>query len=183
MTGVSLSMTEFLVRARDAIPTFAGIKYTHNDLMEYQQCIELAGGDLDVRRLPGRERQRFRLGVERELVTRGGRCEEDAEPTGRDVSHGQGTGCGPAGACCTPEGERRRLGDDLDARDRVEIEDAVALCAGRLVGHRLGGADEHALQLGRRQLRPCLHGDGRLPRHHSRRSASPVDEYEAGGAA
>jgi N-acetylneuraminate lyase len=48
MTGVSLSMTEFLVRARDAIPTFAGIKYTHNDLMEYQQCIQLADGRLDL---------------------------------------------------------------------------------------------------------------------------------------
>ncbi len=48
MTGVSLSMTEFLPRARQAIPNFAGIKYTHDNLMEFQQLIALAGDDLDI---------------------------------------------------------------------------------------------------------------------------------------
>lgn len=48
MTGVGLSMVEFLKQAKDVIPTFAGIKFTHGDLMELQQCIELAGDSLDI---------------------------------------------------------------------------------------------------------------------------------------
>ncbi len=48
MTGVCPSIIEYLQAARDRIPNFAGIKYTHNDLMEFQQCLALAGPDLDV---------------------------------------------------------------------------------------------------------------------------------------
>ena len=48
MTGVSLSMLDLLQQARQRIPTFAGIKYTHNDVMEFQQLLHVAGDDLDV---------------------------------------------------------------------------------------------------------------------------------------
>jgi len=48
MTGVTLSMVEFLQQAKARIPTFAGIKYTHHDLMELQQCLQLAGDSLDI---------------------------------------------------------------------------------------------------------------------------------------
>ncbi len=48
MTGVSLSMVEFLKQASGRIPTLAGIKFTHNDLMEYQQCVRFDGGRFDI---------------------------------------------------------------------------------------------------------------------------------------
>ncbi len=48
MTGVGLSMVDFLKQAKDVIPNFAGIKYTHGDLMELQQCVEMAGDSLDI---------------------------------------------------------------------------------------------------------------------------------------
>jgi len=48
MTGVTFSMIELIRQARDRIPTFAGIKYTHNDLKEFQQCLQLAEESLDI---------------------------------------------------------------------------------------------------------------------------------------
>ncbi|HWE02739.1 MAG TPA: dihydrodipicolinate synthase family protein [Tepidisphaeraceae bacterium] len=48
MTGVSLSMVDFIQSARDAIPTFAGLKYTHNDLVEFQRCLQIADGKIDI---------------------------------------------------------------------------------------------------------------------------------------
>lgn len=48
MTGVTLSMVDFLNQAKAKIPTFAGIKYTHSDLTELQQCLELAGDTLAI---------------------------------------------------------------------------------------------------------------------------------------
>jgi N-acetylneuraminate lyase len=48
MTGVALSMVEFMGQARERVPTFAGIKFTHNDWMEYRQCVRLADGSLDI---------------------------------------------------------------------------------------------------------------------------------------
>lgn len=48
MTGVSLSMVRFLDLAGARIPTFRGIKYTHNDLMEYRQCLVLQEGRFDI---------------------------------------------------------------------------------------------------------------------------------------
>jgi N-acetylneuraminate lyase len=48
MTGVALPMVEFFHRAAEKIPNFAGIKFTHNDLMEFQQCLALAGDSRDV---------------------------------------------------------------------------------------------------------------------------------------
>ena len=45
MTGVDLPMSEFLPAARQ-IPTFAGIKYTHHDLLDFGRCLDIADGKL-----------------------------------------------------------------------------------------------------------------------------------------
>lgn len=48
LTGVSLSMPEFLKQAKDRIPTLAGVKFTNSDLMSYQYCLRADGGAWDV---------------------------------------------------------------------------------------------------------------------------------------
>lgn len=48
LTGVNLSMLELLDKAGRAIPNFAGIKYTHNDLMEFNRCLRFKGGEYDI---------------------------------------------------------------------------------------------------------------------------------------
>ncbi|MFH1965195.1 MAG: dihydrodipicolinate synthase family protein [Acidobacteriota bacterium] len=48
LTGVELSMTEFLERASAEIPTLAGIKYTHSDLAEYLQCLNFRDKAFDL---------------------------------------------------------------------------------------------------------------------------------------
>ena len=39
MSGVSLSIPELLTKVSVKIPNFAGVKFTHNDLMEFNQCL------------------------------------------------------------------------------------------------------------------------------------------------
>ena len=48
ISGVSLSVPEFLLRGKEEIPTLRGVKFTHNNLMEMQQCIQLNGGEFDI---------------------------------------------------------------------------------------------------------------------------------------
>lgn len=48
MTGVSLPMADFLPLAAKRIPTFAGIKYTFEDLDDYARCLRFADGRYDV---------------------------------------------------------------------------------------------------------------------------------------
>jgi N-acetylneuraminate lyase len=48
MTGVSLSMPDFLAQGPDRIPTLAGIKYTNSDLLSYQLCLRAGDGRFDV---------------------------------------------------------------------------------------------------------------------------------------
>lgn len=48
MTGVAQSMVALLRVASEEIANFGGIKFTHNDLPEYQQCLQEAGEKLDV---------------------------------------------------------------------------------------------------------------------------------------
>lgn len=48
LTGVNLPMPAFLRQAGEAIPTFAGLKYTAATLHEYQECVALDGGRFDV---------------------------------------------------------------------------------------------------------------------------------------
>ncbi|MGH2616629.1 MAG: dihydrodipicolinate synthase family protein, partial [Thermomicrobiales bacterium] len=47
-TGVSLPMMEFLPAAAAAIPTFAGLKFTHEDLAEYAQCVGFENGRYEI---------------------------------------------------------------------------------------------------------------------------------------
>jgi len=48
LTGVQLSMLELLDLAGKRIPNFVGIKYTHNDLMEFNRCLRFQGGRYDL---------------------------------------------------------------------------------------------------------------------------------------
>ncbi len=46
LTGVSLSMPEFLKQAPERIPTLAGLKFTNPDLMAYLQCLNTGEWDI-----------------------------------------------------------------------------------------------------------------------------------------
>ncbi len=48
ISGVSLSVPEFLKKGAQVIPTLRGVKFTHNDLMEMQQCVNLGHGEFDI---------------------------------------------------------------------------------------------------------------------------------------
>jgi len=48
LSGVNLSMRDFLEVAADRIPNLAGIKFTHGDLMEYQRCQNFENGRFDI---------------------------------------------------------------------------------------------------------------------------------------
>lgn len=47
LTGVNLSMPEFLATAKERIPTLAGLKFTNPDLMSYQLCLLDGDGRFD----------------------------------------------------------------------------------------------------------------------------------------
>ena len=48
MTGVSFPMAEFLRQGGERIASLAGVKYTHEDLMDYGRCLRLDEGRYDV---------------------------------------------------------------------------------------------------------------------------------------
>jgi N-acetylneuraminate lyase len=48
MTGVSLSMPDFLAAAPARIPTLAGVKFSNPDLMAYQKCLHADAGRFDI---------------------------------------------------------------------------------------------------------------------------------------
>ena len=48
MSGVSLPVDRFLELGAERIPTLQGIKFTHNNLMEMNQCIALGGGAFEI---------------------------------------------------------------------------------------------------------------------------------------
>jgi N-acetylneuraminate lyase len=48
LTGANLSMIEFLACIDGRLPSFRGIKYTHNDLMDYRRCLLFADGKYDI---------------------------------------------------------------------------------------------------------------------------------------
>jgi len=47
-TGIDISMVEFLKIGKKRIPNLAGIKFTHSNLMEMQQCMTLDDGYFDI---------------------------------------------------------------------------------------------------------------------------------------
>ncbi len=48
MSGVNVSMKAFLEQASDQIPNLQGIKFTHNNLMEMQQCMMFENGKYEI---------------------------------------------------------------------------------------------------------------------------------------
>lgn len=48
ITGVSLSVPKFLSEGKKQIPNLVGVKFTHNNLMEMQQCIHVDNGAFEV---------------------------------------------------------------------------------------------------------------------------------------
>ena len=48
MTGINISVSRFLEKGREKIPNLAGVKYTHNNLMEIADCINMANGTFEV---------------------------------------------------------------------------------------------------------------------------------------
>ena len=48
LSGINLSMPEFLEKADGVIPTLAGIKFNSMNLYEYQQCRRVLGGKYDI---------------------------------------------------------------------------------------------------------------------------------------
>ncbi|GAO29014.1 dihydrodipicolinate synthase family protein [Geofilum rubicundum] len=48
LTGCYVPMYDFLMEASDKIPNLAGIKYTHEDFMDYLSCLHFEGGKFDL---------------------------------------------------------------------------------------------------------------------------------------
>ena len=48
LTGVSLPVIELLAEADKSIPTFVGVKFTHFDLYDMQQCIAYSNGKFEI---------------------------------------------------------------------------------------------------------------------------------------
>jgi len=48
MNNVLFPMIEFLRIADSAIPNLAGIKYTHNDIADYEQCVKFLDGKYNI---------------------------------------------------------------------------------------------------------------------------------------
>ena len=48
LTGVGFNMIDLLKEVEDTIPNFAGIKYTHEDFMDYLSCLHFKGGKYDI---------------------------------------------------------------------------------------------------------------------------------------
>lgn len=48
MTGVGLCAADFLKRAGGTIPNLAGVKFTHENLMDFLECVQFDGGRFDV---------------------------------------------------------------------------------------------------------------------------------------
>lgn len=48
LTEAYLPMLQLLDKVGDRIPNFAGIKYTHNDLMDFNRCLRFGDGKYDI---------------------------------------------------------------------------------------------------------------------------------------
>lgn len=48
VTGIELSVSGFIKKAAGQIPNLSGIKFTHNNFMDMQQCLELDNGKWDI---------------------------------------------------------------------------------------------------------------------------------------
>jgi N-acetylneuraminate lyase len=48
LTGVNMSMTGFMEKISGMLPNFAGIKFTHEDLMDFISCVNFRNGTYDI---------------------------------------------------------------------------------------------------------------------------------------
>ena len=48
MTGVNIPVSSFIPLARKSMPNFAGVKFTHSDLMDMQESIEISNGEIEI---------------------------------------------------------------------------------------------------------------------------------------
>ena len=48
MTGAALPMVPLLEQATERIPSFAGLKFTHNDLLQFAACLRFENGRYDI---------------------------------------------------------------------------------------------------------------------------------------
>jgi N-acetylneuraminate lyase len=48
LTGVNMPMADFLARIAGMLPNFAGIKYTHEDFMDFLTCLHFKNGAYDM---------------------------------------------------------------------------------------------------------------------------------------
>lgn len=48
LTGSAIDIADFMVQARESIPTLSGLKYTDTRLFEYQDCRSRCGLDVDI---------------------------------------------------------------------------------------------------------------------------------------
>lgn len=48
MTGVSLSVADFLIEGKKVMSNLVGTKFTHNNLMEMKDCLALNNGEFEV---------------------------------------------------------------------------------------------------------------------------------------
>jgi N-acetylneuraminate lyase len=48
MTGVNFKVAPFLEQAAVRIPSLAGVKYTHEDMEDYQECVNFENGRYDI---------------------------------------------------------------------------------------------------------------------------------------
>lgn len=48
LSGVNIPVLDFLAAVDGKVPNFAGVKYTYENLMDYSQCVEFAGGKYDI---------------------------------------------------------------------------------------------------------------------------------------
>ncbi len=48
LTGANIAMIDLLAAVADTIPNFAGIKYTHEDFMDFLSCMNFMGGKYDM---------------------------------------------------------------------------------------------------------------------------------------
>jgi N-acetylneuraminate lyase len=48
MTGVDFKVAPFLAKATAIMPSLAGVKYTHEDLADFEECVKFAQGRYDI---------------------------------------------------------------------------------------------------------------------------------------
>jgi N-acetylneuraminate lyase len=48
LTGVNIPMTRFIIRISEILPNFVGIKYTHEDFMDFLSCLNYKDGAYEI---------------------------------------------------------------------------------------------------------------------------------------